>query len=260
MPISFCDSHCHLTSEALYPQAEALLQRASEANVRTLVNICTNPEELQRGFSLSSKHSGLYQAAATTPHDVDKQGERDFHFFRQQAELGKLVAIGETGLDYHYLHSDPANQKKYFIEYLRLGLKQQLPIIIHCREAFKDLFDILDAEYFNYKPKSAIILHCFTGTLNEALEGLNRGCFISFSGIVTFKKSEALREIAKEIPLERLLIETDSPYLAPQTRRGEVNEPSFLPEVAAKVAEIKGLTLEELAEGLKKNISQIFKV
>lgn len=260
MLTSLWDSHCHLTSDELYPQAEALLERATAANVQALINICTNPEEFQRGLSLSSKHPQLYQAAATTPHDVDKQGERDFSFFREQAEKGKLVAIGETGLDYHYLHSGPDNQKKFFIDYLRLGLRHQLPIIIHCREAFKDLFSLLDAEYFAHKPKAAVILHCFTGTIDEAKEGLNRGCFISLSGIVTFKKSEALREIAKEVPLERLLIETDSPYLAPQSRRGEVNEPSFLPEVAAKLAEVKGLTLEELAVGLKKNRNQIFKI
>ena len=167
-----------------------------------------------------------------------------------------LCAIGETGLDYYYEHSNRCLQQEFLIRYLRLATECQLPVIFHCRDAFADLFAIADRE----KLGSRAILHCFTGTAQEAKEVVKRGWMISFSGIVTFRKSEALRETAKSIPLEHLLIETDTPYLAPQSHRGQMNEPSFVVETAACLAALQGISLEALSEVLKNNVQRLFGV
>ena len=163
--------------------------------------------------------------------------------------------VGETGLDYHYAHSPKEVQQRFLKKYLLLAAETGLPVIFHCREAFTDLFALVDAEY----PKKApAILHCFTGTLEEAEKVLERGWYLSLSGIVTFKKSEALREVAKRVPLSQLLIETDAPYLAPHSRRGKPNEPSFLVETAACIAQAKGVPVEEIALASASNAKKLF--
>ncbi len=251
--ITYIDSHAHLTS-TVYPQVEALLERARAAGVAKIINICTDLETLERGIDLRRRYPQVYNTAATTPHDVEKEGEAQFEKIAQHARAGALVAIGETGLDYHYQHSAREIQKTFLRRYLKLALECRLPVVIHCREAFADLFAILDEEYAH----APGILHCFTGTLAEARQVIERGWSLSLSGIVTFKKSEELRQVAKMVPLDRLLIETDTPYLAPQGRRGQSNEPSFLPETAACIASVRGISLEELAQATVENASRVF--
>lgn len=251
----YADSHAHITSETLFPKAEEVLERAHRAGLDCVVNICTEPHELEKGLKLAEKYAWLHNAGATTPHDVDKMGEADFSYFAEMARQGKLSAVGETGLDYHYKHSAPETQQKFLIQYAQLAQACKLPLIIHCRDAFADLFKILDAEY-----KGPAILHCFTGTLAEAQEVIKRGFYLSLSGIVTFKKSEVLREVARMVPLEKLLIETDAPYLAPQSQRGKVNEPSFLPEVAATIALCKSLSIEDVAKATRNNAREVFRL
>lgn len=250
----YTDSHAHLTSDALYPHVDALLQRAFDAHVSTIINICTDETTLQRGLQLSKRYPWVRNSAATTPHDVDREGES---FFPQVVLHTKdLVAIGETGLDYHYNHSDPDTQKKFLRRYLNLALETKLPIIIHCREAFADFFEIIDSDY----PNAPGVLHCFTGTLKEAEGVIKRGWYLSLSGIATFKKSAELLEAARITPLSNLLIETDAPYLAPQSKRGLQNEPAFLTETARVIAEAKGLDLSELVEATTKNAKTLFKL
>lgn len=250
----YTDSHAHLTSDALYPHIDALLQRAQDARVNAIINICTNETTLQRGLELSRRYPWVRNSAATTPHDVDKEGES---FFPQVVRHAKeLVAIGETGLDYHYSHSAPETQKRFLRRYLQLALETKLPIIIHCREAFADFFEIIDSDY----PNAPGVLHCFTGTLKEAEEVIKRGWHLSLSGIATFKKSTELREAAKITPLSQLLIETDAPYLAPQSKRGLQNEPAFLIETARIIAEAKGIDPAELAAATTKNAKTLFKL
>ena len=234
----FADSHAHLTSPELCAEAERIIQRAKAAGVAQILNICTDRDTLAAGLALKLHNSG-----ATTPHDVAKDGEADFPIFAEAARSGKLVAIGETGLDYHYEHSPKALQRQFMIRYLELALECSLPAIFHCRDAFADLFAICDDHY-----RGPAILHCFTGTRDEAEEALSRGWFISFSGIITFKKSESLREVVRAVPLTQMLIETDAPYLAPQSRRGQLNEPAFLPETATTIAQVKGVSIEEVAQ------------
>ncbi len=260
MATLFIDSHAHLTSSTVYDQVEEMLQRAQGAGVSGIINICTDPETLERGLILRSNHSNVYNVAATTPHDVEKEGEQDFPLIEKHAKNGSLVAVGETGLDYHYEHSSPELQKHFLRKYLKLALECHLPVVIHCREAFADFFKIIDSDYTIQGKHAPGVLHCFTGTLQEAEEVIQRGWYLSLSGIVTFKKSEELRAVAKRVPLEQLLIETDTPYLAPQSVRGKTNEPSYLPEIAKCIAEVKNLSLEEVARVTKSNAERLFRL
>lgn len=256
--MTFFDSHAHLTSETLYGSLEEILLRAQSAGVAHIVNICTDLLTLERGLRLSETHSWILQAGATTPHDVEKEGDAMFEQFASCARGGKFHAVGETGLDYYYEHSNREIQKEFLRRYLHLALECRLPVIIHCREAFKDFFEILDAEYQVNERHAPGVLHCFTGTMAEAEGVIKRGWMLSLSGIVTFKKSVELHQVAKEVPLDQLLIETDAPYLAPQKHRGKTNEPAYVVETAAFIASLKGISVEELAFAASKNGCQLF--
>lgn len=253
--MQFCDSHAHISSPELIGQADEIIQRAKMAGVDPIVNICTDQKTLEAGILLAKKHSGIINAGATTPHDVEKEGELFFPLFEAAARSGTIAAVGETGLEYFHRELDREVQKKWLKRYLRLASELKLPVIFHCREAFADLFAIADDEY----PRGApAILHCFTGSMEEAEGVWKRGWHLSLSGIVTYKKSEELRRVAKETPLEQLLIETDSPYLAPQSRRGKVNEPAYLVETAACVAAARGVTIEAIAKATRENAIRLF--
>lgn len=217
------DTHAHLTWGDTYDKLPEILKRAKQTGVEKIVNICTDEETLNRGLRMSEEW--IYQAGATTPHDVEELGEKDFPHFEKAAKEGKLIAIGETGLDYFYEHSNRALQKKFLTRYFHLALETKLPTIIHCRDAFADLFEIADNEYREKGAPAPCLMHCFTGTWEEAKKALDRNWPISASGIITFKKSEALREVFRKVPLSHIVIETDTPYLAPQ---GEA-DPMSLP-------------------------------
>jgi TatD DNase family protein len=258
--IFFTDSHAHLTNEGVYSHVDEILQRALDSHVRSIVNICTDIPSLQKGLELSKKYPWVYQTAATTPHDVEKEGEEVFETIATEARKGSLVGVGETGLDYYYQHSDRDIQKHFLRLYLHLALECKLPVVIHCREAFADFFEILDAEYQIHQKHAPGVLHCFTGTMSEAEEVIKRGWMLSMSGIVTFKKSIELQQVAKEVPLEQLLIETDTPYLAPQGHRGKTNEPAFITETAAFIANLKQISVEEVAKQTTLNAHKLFKI
>lgn len=257
--MKYIDSHAHLTS-TVYPEIDAILSRAKDAGIEAIINICTDVETLERGVELSRRYPWVYTAASTTPHDVETEGEQVFSTIARHAKEGHLTAIGETGLDYHYAHSRPEIQKHFLRRYLQLALECHLPVVIHCRDAFSDFFQILDEEYVVAGRHAPGVLHCFTGTVAEAHQVVERGWYLSLSGIVTFKKSEALREAAKIVPLDQLLIETDTPYLAPQSRRGQQNEPSFLPEIASILASVQGISVEEVAKATRDNAKNLFKL
>lgn len=250
----YIDSHAHLTDESVKDHLEEMLVRAQEKGVEKVVNICTGQASLEEGLILAKKYPWIYNAAATTPHDVEKEGESFFPIVRRCAQEKKLIAIGETGLDYHYEHSNREVQKKFLLKYFELAQEVGLPLIFHCREAFADLFEMADMCYKN----CPAVLHCFTGTIEEAQGCLDRGWLISFSGIVSFKKSEKLREVAAYVPLDKMLIETDTPYLAPQSCRGKTNEPSYILETAQVLAQIKNISTSELGKQTFMNASQFF--
>lgn len=252
----FTDSHAHLTCDPVFDELNLILKRAKENGVDQIFNICTDKVSLQRGLELAEKEKWIYNIGATTPHDVEKEGGLYFPLFEKAAKEGKLIAIGETGLDYHYEHSPKEIQKTFLIRYLHLAKQCQLPVVIHCRNAFEDLFAIAKENF----SKCQAVLHCFTGTMEEAEKVLENNWMISFSGIVTFKRSEELRAIVKEIPLNHILIETDTPYLAPQSMRGKRNEPGFIYETAQTIAAIKGITIEEIAHITSSNAKKFFKL
>lgn len=256
----YIDSHAHLTSESVLPDIAALLARAKSAGLRAVVNICTDKKSLEEGIELAKHYPWIFNAAATTPHDVSKEGEELFPIMEQAARSGALVAVGETGLDYYYEHSDREMQKDFLRRYLRLAKECDLPVVIHCREAFRDFFEILDKEYTSQGKHLPGVLHCFTGTPEEARQVIDRGWYLSLSGIVTFKKSEILKEVARFVPLEQLLIETDTPYLAPQSQRGKKNEPAFLPEICLCIAHAKGIEPALVADATRKNAVNLFRL
>lgn len=253
--MNFVDSHAHLTHGEKITDDELL--RAKEANVTAIINICTDERSLKEGFILQeeAKSPKIYTATATTPHDVAKDGDHFFPIVEKAAFEKRLVAIGETGLDYYYEHSPRDIQKQFLRKYLKLAKKYHLPVVIHCRDAFADFFSIWDEE----KPAHTV-LHCFTGTVDEVDSCLKRGMYISFSGIITFPKSVSLREAALRVPQDRLLIETDAPYLAPQAFRGKKNESSYIVETAKVLAELKGVSLMELGESTSKNAQHVFQL
>lgn len=258
--MQFIDSHAHITSTTVFDQVEDLLKRARHCGVSDIINICTDALTLERGLALAKRYRNIYNVAATTPHDVASEGELLFPLMEQHARNGDLVAVGETGLDYFYEHSPKELQKNFLRRYFHLALECNLPVVIHCREAFKDFFEILDAEYRVNGRHAPGVLHCFTGSIAEAEEVIKRGWYLSLSGIITFKKSLVLREVAKIVPLDQLLIETDTPYLAPQSHRGSVNEPSYLPETATVIAEIQGVPIEALAKATSENTKNLFRL
>ncbi|MCH9612223.1 MAG: putative metal-dependent hydrolase YcfH [Chlamydiia bacterium] len=207
-------------------------------------------------MKLSEKYPFIYQAAATTPHDVEKEGEENFELFAKAARNGQLVAVGETGLDYFYDHSDQKVQRAFLIRYLNLAKETNLPVIIHCREAFEDLFAITDEHYKDLP----LLLHCFTGTKDEAKRAIDRGWLISASGIVTFNKSMELQEVFTSLPKEHVVVETDSPYLAPVPHRGQVCEPAFVVETGKFVCDLMGLDHEVGFAQFTQNAEKFFRV
>jgi TatD DNase family protein len=245
------DSHAHLTHPQVLPHIDTILARARAAQIVKIINICMDAEGLNHGSILCQRYPWIFNAAAIHPHDVATKGESDYPLIATAAHEGHLIAIGETGLDYYHEHS-PRHLQQYFLQrHLQLADACNLPVIVHCREAFQDLF--------RFACTSRAILHCFTGTLEDALHCIERGWLISFSGILTYKKSQALREVARAIPLEHLLIETDTPYLAPQSKRGKTNEPAFLSETARCLAEVKQVSFERIVESTSTNAMRILK-
>lgn len=252
------DSHAHLTSDSIFPEVEEVLERAQKSGVDQIVNICTCDLTLKRGLDLRKKYDWIHNVASTTPHDVAQDGERLFPLMAEHARSGDLVAIGETGLDYYYHEKTKDLQHHFLRKYLELALETQLPIVIHCRDAFGDFFRILDETYVVDGKHAPGVLHCFTGTLADAENVIQRGWSLSLSGIVTFKQSHELREVAKIVPASQLLIETDTPYLAPQSRRGKRNEPAYLVETAQFIADVQQIPVEHLAQTTYQNACNFF--
>ena len=248
------DTHAHLTSCELVGSFQKIAERAQFVGVKRIANICTDAKSLEEALLLQKDYPWIYHTAATTPHDVEKEGDSFFPIVEKAAREGFLAALGETGLDYFYEDAKPEEQKKFLRRYMALAKEVKLPLIFHCRSAFADLFSIADEEY----KELPAILHCFTGSMEEAREVLNRGWLISISGIATYPKSQRLREVVRYCPLNSLVVETDSPYLAPQGKRGKQNEPSFLLEVVHLIASIKGVSVETVAEHTFQNGEYFF--
>ena len=238
--IEWFDNHCHLSENA-----EEEILKARKALVVGFINVGTDFETSSEAIEKAKMLPDVWATAEVHPHEARKgiDGIEDL------LEDSNVVAVGEAGLDYHYDHSPREDQKKVFAEQIEMANKSELPLVIHTREAWEDTFKILDSEGV---PKS-IVFHCFTGGTTEAKECLERGAYLSFSGIITFKKSEFLREAASECPLDRAMIETDSPYLTPAPFRGKKNEPANVVLVGQELAYLQDKSPEEIALATTQN-------
>jgi len=249
------DAHLHLCDDALYENSKELIQEAVSSNIYSMLCVVTNAQELERSYELKKQFPEIIKiAASTTPHDAASTLDAFFDEVKTAAFEKKIDAIGETGLEYFHPGLDKDLQKKYLNDYLMLAASSKLPLVFHCRDAFSDLFNCL--EPFQGKVKGMV--HCFTGNLDEALKAIELGFYISISGIVTFKKSESLQEVVKHLPLDKILVETDSPYLSPLSKRGKVNRPSYIKETYDKIAELKGITTQELKKHVEDNFKKMF--
>jgi TatD DNase family protein len=254
----FVDSHCHLSFEELHVQVEAILEQMRTARVDRALCICTRLEEFDRVHALAVRHDNLWASVGVHP-DGEDVAEPTVEDLVQRAGRGRVVAIGETGLDYYRLNgrsvADMEWQRERFRVHIRAARALRLPLVIHTRSASEDTLRILREEG---GAAAGGVFHCFTETRAVAWAALDLGFHVSFSGILTFRNAEELRQVARDVPLERCLIETDSPYLAPVPHRGKLNTPALVPLVAAELARIKGLSLGDVAAATSRNCERLF--
>ena len=250
------DSHCHLDFPDFDEDRDAVLDRARAAGVETIVTISTRVARFPQLRALVERYPQLYCSVGTHPHNAAEEPDVTTEDLVRLAADPKVVAIGEAGLDYHYDNAPRDAQWTSFLRHIAAARETQLPLVIHAREADQDIGDILEAE--SGKGAFPAILHCFSSGPELARRGVGLGLYVSFSGILTFKRSEELRAIAAEIPLERLLVETDAPYLAPVPHRGRRNEPAYVAETAKVLAEVKGMSAEALARATTDNFYKLF--
>ncbi len=259
----FIDSHCHLDFDD-FAQAGILdiVQNARQAGVTHMVSICTEIAKFDEILNIAQKYREIYCSIGTHPHNASSPSERQFdldYIVDMAGKYSKIIAIGETGLDYYYNKPPYTAQIESFKKHLKAAVRAKLPAIIHTRNADDDTYKIMADIQKNTNYCLNAVMHCFSSGKKLAKEALELGFYISISGIVTFKNATELREIVEFIPEDRLLIETDAPYLAPVPHRGKRNEPAFIVETAKKIAEIKSLSLEEVAKITTNNFYSLFK-
>jgi TatD DNase family protein len=255
------DSHCHLNYDYAPKSADDLVREAHEAGISRLLTVGTDLGALEAMVAISERHEHVYHTVGVHPHEASTMAPGDLERLEQAAAHPKCRAIGEIGLDYHYDHSPREVQRAQLEQQLGLALKVGLPVVIHSRDAEDDLLAALTA-YAGHVAPGAIpgVIHCFSGTQKFGQACLDLGFYISFSGILTFKTAEELRAAARAFPLERLLVETDSPYLAPIPYRGKKCEPSMVRMTAQKLAEVKGLAIEQIAKATTANAKRVFRL
>ncbi|MHC4867360.1 MAG: TatD family hydrolase, partial [Planctomycetota bacterium] len=210
------DTHCHLTFEDLACDVAAVVERSRAAGVTGWITVGTDPEHNQKCVELAEKYEGMYAAVAVHPHDAKTVTDETLAKLRDLARHPKVVAIGETGLDYHYNHSLHEEQRRVFAEHLKIAAELDLPVIIHCRKAFDETTEILRQHGQNVQK---VVFHCFSGSAEQAKIVLDRGYYVSFTGVVTFKNAEKTRKAAVVVPIDRLMLETDCPYMSPEPMR-----------------------------------------
>ena len=256
--MNLIDSHAHVDVSDFDADRDAMLDRARAAGVGTLLAIGNGPEIEKLGAAVpyAEAHDWIYAAAGIHPHEARHASDAHYAELERLSRNPRLIAWGEIGLDYHYDHSPRDVQANVFRHQLGQARAQKKPVIIHCREAMPDCLTILD-QYWRSSNLGGIF-HCFAGTLEEARRAMDMGFLISFAGNVTYPKAQNLRDVAREIPLDRLLVETDSPFLAPQPFRGRRNEPANVAEVARTIGNVRDLPAEEVADITSANFRRFF--
>lgn len=251
------DSHCHLNFNDFKDDFDSVLLRADESNVKIMVSISTELDEIDNIIKISEQHDNIYCTVGVHPHSASINQSVDETFLENKSMNSNVIGIGETGLDFYYENSKKDDQIKSFKKHINVSRKTQLPIIIHTRDADDETCSILEEE--SKKGKFPGIIHCFTAGEDLAKRVIELGFFISLSGIVTFKNAEKLRETIKNIPLQRLLVETDSPYLSPEPMRGRRNEPSHVVHTAEYLADFYNINNNDFFSLTTNNFFKIFK-
>jgi TatD DNase family protein len=257
----YIDSHAHIEGSEFDADREAVIQRALDAGVETIV--CVGDGEVaadshEAAFRIAEEHPFIYTTVGVHPHEARLLDDEMYAKLKDLSQHPKVIAWGEIGLDYHYDNSPREVQREAFKRQLRMARERQLPISIHTREAEADTLAILVEEWTDSGLGG--VIHCFTGTRTFAEAAVELGFLISFSGVVTFKKAEELRETARRLPMDRVLIETDAPFLAPIPYRGRRNEPAYVVETARALAELRGTTAEEIGRETSENFTRLFKL
>jgi TatD DNase family protein len=262
----FVDSHAHLDGRQFDSDREQVIARAREAGVQTIVAIGNGdgPPTFDVGIQLAEKHPFMYATVGIHPHEARLADDTAYQTMERLARHPKVIAWGEIGLDYHYDHSPRETQKQVFSRQMELAEAAKLPLVIHNRpsdgsdNAWDDCLALIKQQWAQNGLGG--ILHCFTGNWSHAKQALDMGFMISFAGNLTFPKAQQIRDAALEVPLDRMLIETDSPYLAPVPHRGKRNEPAFVKETAGKLGELRGLSMEEVGERTSSNFYNFFEL
>jgi TatD DNase family protein len=242
--LELIDTHCHLTFAELEQHIEAVLGRSKEAGVTGWVTVGTDRPQIEKAIDLVSRYENMYAVLGIHPHYAKDVSDEDLLFLKKAAQTDKVVAVGETGLDFHYTFSEAEKQKEVFKAQLEIAAELALPVVIHSRNAFDDTMQILDE--FDGKLKG-VVIHCFSGSADQAESALEKGYYISFTGMVTFKKNvEKTIEAARIVPLDRMMVETDCPYISPEPVRNiRPCEPAFMVHTAKRLAELKGVDLAD---------------
>jgi len=250
------DSHCHLDFPELASDEAGVLARARTAGVAAMLTIGTRLDQFERVRAIAERHDNIWCSVGVHPHEAKEEGQRTPDRLVEAAGHAKVIGIGETGLDFYYEHSPRDEQAMSFRAHIAAARQTGLPLIVHTRDADQETGDILEEEYAQGAFPG--LIHCFSSGAEVARRALALGLYISISGIVTFKAADSLRAVVRDIPLERLLVETDAPYLAPVPKRGKTNEPAFVAHTAAKVAELKGVGIAELESATTDNFFRLF--
>jgi len=252
------DTHCHLTFDGLIQDIDGVITRSKAAGVTGWVTVGTDMQENLKAVELTEKYENMYAAVGMHPHDAKDVTDDTLARLKELARNEKVIAIGETGLDYHYNHSLHEDQRRVFAEHLKIAAELDLPVIIHCRKAFEETMEVLDSHAGRVKK---IVFHCFSGSSEQAKIILDKGYYISFTGVVTFKNARIKQEAAKIVPTDRLMLETDCPYMSPEPmRKQKINEPALMLHTAKYLAELKGMNLTDFANAVTATSRAFFQI
>lgn len=252
----FIDSHAHLDDEKFDLDRELLINSLKDNKIDLVINVGADMKTSIASVNLAQKYDNIYAVVGVHPHDAQDVEPDYLDQLRELTHEDKVLAIGEIGLDFYYDNSPREIQRKVFLEQLALAKELSLPVVIHTRDANQETYDIIHEAAKDGNLKG--VMHCYSGSVELALEYIKLGFYISLGGPVTFKKSRVPKEVAAAIPLDRLLIETDSPYLTPEPNRGKRNDPTYVKYTAETIAEIRGISIEELGEATSRNVKELF--
>ena len=257
--LELIDSHAHIQGAEYALEIDEVIRRAREAGVGKIIVVGGAGELLsnQAAVALAESYGNLYATVGMHPHDAKDVGEEALKKLEELTARAKVIAVGETGLDFYYNHSPHQIQREIFARFIRMARETGLPLIVHERDAHKETIELL-----RHEGNGAVrgVIHCFTGNFEAARNYLDLGFYLSFTGIITFKNAQPLRDVVRAVPLERMFVETDSPYLTPVPHRGKRNEPAYVRFVAETVAQVHGRTLEEVARVTTSNVRELFRI